>query len=68
MDSEFDPQNEATWPNLLTVEQAVRILGISQQTLTKYTNAAKIKAIKIGTRKDRRYPKESMLSVLKKGF
>ena len=41
-----------TWPPVLTIDQASKILNISKWTLRKWDNRWKIKAIRFGARKD----------------
>lgn len=67
-DPEFTPESPRTWPLLLTIEQVSKILNISKWTLRKWDNEGKLKAIRVGSRKDRRYQKEEVLKILKEGI
>lgn len=64
----FTPSVPTTWPPILTIEQAAKILNMSKWTLRKWDNDGKLKAIRFGTRKDRRYKKEDILRVLHEGI
>ena len=62
--AKFDPGNKKTWLPLLTLDQAATILNVSKWALRKWDNDGGLKAIRIGSRKDRRYKKEAILKVL----
>lgn len=64
----FSPSDPATWSSLLTLEQASQILNISPWTLRQWDNQKKFVAVRIGSRKDRRYRKEDILKVLNGGL
>lgn len=64
----FTPSIPRTWPPLLTIDQTAKILNISKWTLRKWDNEGKLKAVRVGSRKDRRYPKEEVLKVMKEGI
>lgn len=64
----FTPSIQRTWPPLLNLEQTAQILNISKWTLRKWDNEDKLVAIRIGSRKDRRYRKEDVLRVLNNGL
>ena len=50
---------------IITLAEACEILGVHPNTLRKWDNKGYLKAIRIGTRKDRRYRKSEVLKVLK---
>ncbi|MFC1622563.1 helix-turn-helix domain-containing protein, partial [Patescibacteria group bacterium] len=49
---------------LLTLNQASKMLGVKPETLRKWDNLGRLKAIRIGSRQDRRYKKEQILNIL----
>ena len=64
----FTPSSPRTWPPLLTLKQVAQILSISVWTLRKWDNEGKLKAVRIGNRKDRRYKKEDIMEIMNKGL
>lgn len=50
---------------IITLAEASEILGLHPNTLRKWDNSGYLKAIRYGTRKDRRYRKSDILKVLK---
>ena len=50
---------------IITLAEASSILGVHPNTLRKWDNKGFLKAIRIGTRKDRRYRKSDVLKLLK---
>lgn len=64
----FSSSDPITWSSLLTLEQVSQILSISPWTLRQWDNQKKLVAVRIGSRKDRRYRKEDVLAVLKDGL
>lgn len=64
----FTPSVPRTWPPLLTIAQTAQILNISPWTLRQWDNNKKLVAIRIGSRKDRRYKKENVLKILQEGI
>lgn len=64
----FSPSDPDTWSSLLTIEQVSKILNISPWTLRQWDNKKKFVAIRIGSRRDRRYKKEDVLKILKEGL
>ncbi len=59
-DSESSQLNFDILPNLLTIEQVSEILGVHPNTLRNWDRSGKLKAVRIGSRQDRRYPKEEI--------
>ena len=49
---------------IITLAEASAMLGLHPNTLRKWDNKAFLKAIRFGTRKDRRYRKSDILKVL----
>ncbi len=49
----------------ITLAEACDILGVHPNTMRKWDNKGYLNAIRIGTRKDRRYRKSDVLRVLK---
>lgn len=45
-------------PELLTIKQAAQMINVHPNTLRNWEKEGKIHAIRIGTRRDRRYPKQ----------
>ncbi len=52
---------------LLTIKQAAELLGIAPLTLRRWDKSGRLKAIRIGSRGDRRYREEILLELIKKG-
>lgn len=63
----FTPSSPRTWPPLLTIAQTSQILNMSPWTLRKWDNEGKLPAVRVGSRKDRRYRREDVMNVLQKG-
>ncbi|MBP9697732.1 MAG: helix-turn-helix domain-containing protein [Candidatus Moranbacteria bacterium] len=52
---------------ILTLQEACEVLNCHPNTLRNWDNKGILKAIRFGTRKDRRYKKEDVLKVINKG-
>lgn len=50
---------------IITLAEACSILGLHPNTLRKWDNSGFLKALRFGTRKDRRYKKSDILKLLK---
>ena len=50
---------------IITLAEACAILGLHPNTLRKWDNSGYLKALRFGTRKDRRYKKSDILKLLK---
>lgn len=53
-------------PEILTLKQACEILNCHSNTLRNWDNHGTLKAIRFGTRGDRRYKREDILKLLQK--
>ncbi len=51
---------------LLKIRQAAEMLGVNPETLRRWDNSGKLKAIVISERGDRRYKKEDIERLVKK--
>lgn len=52
------------YPEILTLQEACDILNCHPNTLRNWDNRGILKAIRFGTRKDRRYRKEDLEKIL----
>ena len=55
------------YPDILTLADACELLNCHPNTLRNWDNKGTLKAIRFGTRKDRRYRKEDVLKIIKQG-
>jgi excisionase family DNA binding protein len=55
-------------PDILTLQQACDVLNCHPNTLRKWDNKGLLKALRFGTRKDRRYRKEDIIKFLDKSI
>ena len=53
-------------PQLLTLQEACDILNVHPNTLRKWDKEGKLKAVRFGSRGDRRYKKEDILAFIEK--
>ncbi|MEZ4180027.1 MAG: helix-turn-helix domain-containing protein [Candidatus Doudnabacteria bacterium] len=49
-----------TFHELLTIKEAAQLINVHPNTLRNWEKDGKIQAIRIGTRRDRRYPKQAL--------
>lgn len=52
-------------PDILTLKQASHILNVHSNTLRNWDNKGVLKAIRYGTRGDRRYHREDVTNLIK---
>ncbi|HUD44920.1 MAG TPA: helix-turn-helix domain-containing protein [Patescibacteria group bacterium] len=64
----FSPSDPTSWSSLLTVSQVAQILNLSPWTLRQWDIKMKLVALRVGNRKDRRYKKEDILTIVEKGL
>jgi excisionase family DNA binding protein len=67
-DPQFILSMPETWPPLLTIYQVAKILNMSPWTLRQWDKQGKLQAIRIGNRRDRRYRREIIISILSEGL
>lgn len=60
------PKKIEEYPEILTLQEACELLNCHPNTLRNWDNKGILKAIRFGTRKDRRYKKEDVLKVINK--
>lgn len=58
-------ENLDTLPEILTLQQACKILNCHPNTLRNWDRRGILKAIRFGTRRDRRYRKSDLLKIIK---
>ena len=46
------------FPQLLTIKEAAALINVHPNTLRNWEREGKLEAVRIGSRRDRRYPKE----------
>ena len=51
---------------LLNVQKAVKLLGMSPKTIRKWVRLRKLKGFKVGSRGDWRFTKEDVLNMIQK--
>jgi len=49
---------------LISLREAARILGVNPQTLRRWDDANKLKAVRVGSRNDRKYKAEDVIKML----
>lgn len=59
-------KNLSALPNILTLQQACDALNCHPNTLRKWDNKDLLKAMRFGTRRDRRYRKQDIIKFLNK--
>lgn len=52
---------------LLRIKQAAELLGVTPLTLRRWDENGRLKAIRIGSRNDRRYERIKLMELIKKG-
>ena len=61
----MDPKN---LPILLNIKQVSQILGVHPDTLRTWDNEGRLPAVRLGSRRDRRWRKEIILKIIEKGL
>lgn len=51
---------------LLRISEAAEILGVNPETLRRWDDSGHLKAIRLGTRRDRRYNQDEILKLIEK--
>jgi excisionase family DNA binding protein len=49
---------------LIDIEEAARILKVHKETLRRWDNSGKLKAVRVGSRKDRKYKAADIINAL----
>lgn len=55
-------------PILINIRQAAKILGVHPDTLRDWDNEGRLKAVRLGARGDRRWRREEIEKITKKGL
>lgn len=61
------PKKPEEYPEILTLQEASELLNCHPNTLRNWDNKGILKAIRFGTRGDRRYRKEDILKLIRNG-
>lgn len=64
----FKHDDYKTWPPLLPIFLVAKILSVSPWTLRQWDKKGKLPAIRMGDRKDRRYKKEDIITIMTQGL
>ncbi len=51
-------------PKLLRIKEAAEILGVNPETLRRWDNEGRLKAVRMGKRGDRRYKMEDLQKII----
>lgn len=52
---------------LITIKKASELLGVTSLTLRRWDKSGRLKAIRVGSRGDRRYEDSKLLQLIKEG-
>jgi len=55
-------------PILLNIRQVSQILGVHPDTLREWDNTGRLKAVRLGSRRDRRWRREDILKIIERGL
>jgi excisionase family DNA binding protein len=66
MKKQMKPKTIEEYPDILTLKQACELLNCHRNTLRSWDNKGLLKAIRFGTRRDRRYRKEDVFAIIEK--
>ncbi len=55
------------WPDLLTVKEVAQIMRVSPLTIKRWSKRGRLPALRINSRGDRRYKKETVMWMLGAG-
>ena len=58
--------NLSNLPILLKIRQVSQILGVHPDTLREWDNSGRLKAVRLGSRRDRRFRREDILKIIEK--
>ena len=61
----MQPKKIEEHPEILTLQEACEVLNCHPNTLRNWDNKGTLKAIRFGTRGDRRYKKADILKIIK---
>jgi DNA-binding transcriptional MerR regulator len=67
MEKQIEKLDMENLPELLKLNEVAKILNVSIWTLRLWDKKGILIAVRIGSRKDRRYRKEDILKILKEG-
>lgn len=56
--------NNSQQIKLISLREAARILGVNPQTLRRWDKANRLKAVRVGSRNDRKYKAEDVIKML----
>jgi excisionase family DNA binding protein len=51
-------------PKLIRIKEAAEMLGVNPETLRRWDNEGRLKAVRLGKRKDRRYKEEDIKKII----
>jgi excisionase family DNA binding protein len=51
---------------LLSLRETARILGVNPQTLRRWDDSGRLRAVRVGSRRDRKYKLSDIVSILEK--
>jgi len=60
------PGKSSTSKKLISLKETSRILNVHSETLRRWDNCGKLKAVRVGSRKDRKYRAPEIVEALEK--